>query len=125
MIQAGVLQRQQPLLSRAAGDEQGTDGEVGSTGEPLASAGRVIAASFAEWVRHWTGSNSATLYFEIFRLAHAEHAELPLLANRFVSPDASHPTNCPPTCDHVDVVLLHLTFSREAGTSDGGKCTSW
>jgi hypothetical protein len=55
MIQAGILQGQEPLLSRAACDEQGTDGEVGSAGEPLASINRAIAASFAEWVRHWTG----------------------------------------------------------------------
>ena len=87
MIQAGVLQRQQPLLSRAAFDEQGTDGEVGSTREPLASISHAIVASFAEWVRHWAGSNSATLYFEIFRLAHAELAELPFIANEFVSPN--------------------------------------
>jgi hypothetical protein len=52
------LQRQQPLLSRTAGDKQGTDGEVGSVGEPLASINLATAASFAEWVRHWTGSNS-------------------------------------------------------------------
>src|ERR1700689_4514855 len=74
MIQAGALQRQQLLLSGAARDEQGTDGEIGSAGEPLASIDHSIAASFADYVRHWTGSDSATFYFQILAPVYAERS---------------------------------------------------
>jgi hypothetical protein len=57
MVQPGVVQWQQMLLSRAAGDEQGTGGECGDAGEPLPSADPVIAGPFGKWLLHETGSD--------------------------------------------------------------------
>ena len=48
MVEPGSVQREQPLLSGTAGDEQKTSGKSGGTGEPLAAADGRMARSFAK-----------------------------------------------------------------------------